>query len=124
MTAETLIYGLFIGAPLVETIVDPSFTAEALIAASNAKFQAGEMAESLRLAQRAIDLADGDPTKHSLILGSPLAFALALRASNRLYLGLPGFPDDFADAIAMTRSAEDTSTYVFCILLKYGFAVP
>ena len=80
---------------LVETIVDPSFTAEALIAASNAKFQAGEMAESLRLAQRAIDLADGDPTKHSLILGSPLAFALALRASNRLYLGLPGFPDDF-----------------------------
>ena len=31
------------------------------------------MVETLRLAQRIIDLADGDPTKGNLIVGSPLA---------------------------------------------------
>ena len=48
------------------------------------------MAEALRLAQRVIDLADGDPTIGNLILGSPLAFAIALRGAARWCLGLPG----------------------------------
>ena len=108
---------------LLEKIADPAFTAEGSVAAGNAKFQAGEALEALRLAQRAIDIADGDPTKHSLLIGSPLAFALALRGSTRLCLGLQGFLDDFDDAIAMARSVEDTSTYIAAVLLKYGFPV-
>ena len=38
-----------------------------------AKYFAGEMTETLRLAQHAIDRADGDPTKGNLIVASPLA---------------------------------------------------
>ena len=37
------------------------------------------MAEMLRMAQRVIDLADGDPTKGNLIVGSPLAIAIMMR---------------------------------------------
>ena len=37
------------------------------------------MIEALRLADRLIDLADGDPTKGNLILGSPLSTAIAMR---------------------------------------------
>ena len=97
--------------------------AEVYVAAGNAKFQAGETLEALRLAQRAIDIADGDPAKDSLLIGSPLAFGLALRGSAKLCLGLPGFVGDFDDAIAMARSVQDPSTYVATILLKYGFPV-
>ena len=79
---------------LFAKIADPAFTAEASLAAANAKFQAGEALEALSLAQCAIDIADGDPTKHSLLIGSPLAFALAMRGGARLCLGLPGFLDD------------------------------
>ena len=53
------------------------------------------MAEVLRLAQRVIDLADGDPTKGNLIFGSPLAFAIAFRGAARWCLGIPGWKDDF-----------------------------
>ncbi|MGH3677720.1 MAG: ATP-binding protein [Mycobacterium sp.] len=108
---------------LLEKIADPALTAEVSVATGNAKFQAGEALEALRLAQCAIDIADGDPTKHSLLIGSPLAFGLALRGSARLCLGLPGFLDDFDDAIAMARAVQDTSTHVSAVLLKYGFPV-
>ena len=61
---------------LVESIGDPTLMLGLSIAAITAKYFAGEMAETLRLAQRAIDLAEGDPTKGNLIVGSPLAFAI------------------------------------------------
>jgi adenylate cyclase len=97
--------------------------AEVYGAAGNAKFQAGEALEALRLAQRVIDIADGDPTKDSLLIGSPLAFGLALRGSAKLCLGLPGFLGDLDDAIAMARSVQDPSTYVATVLLKYGYPI-
>ncbi len=75
------------------------------------------------MAQRAIDAADRDPTKNGLFVGSLFPYGLALRGSNRVCLGITGFRKDFDDAIAMTRSSEDTSTYVASVLLKYGFPV-
>ena len=45
------------------------------------------MTEALRLAQRVIDLAEGDPTKGNLVMGSALALAIAMRGFNRLCLG-------------------------------------
>jgi adenylate cyclase len=48
---------------LLESIGDPTLTLGLLYAALAAKLQTGEMAEVLRLAQRMIDLADGDPGK-------------------------------------------------------------
>ena len=41
------------------------------------------MIEGLRLAQRIIDLADGDPTSGNLIFGSPLAFATRMGGAAR-----------------------------------------
>src|SRR6202012_845724 len=58
---------------LLESIGNPTLTVGLLFAAIYAKCEAGEMIESLRLADRLIDLADGDPTKGNLILGSPLS---------------------------------------------------
>ena len=75
---------------LLESISDQTLTVTLSTATSNAKFQAGEVTEGLRLAQRAIDLADGDPTKDNVIVGSPLAFALGLRGLSRLALGIAG----------------------------------
>jgi adenylate cyclase len=103
---------------LVDTISDPALTLTLSVAAGNAKFQAGEVVEGLRLAQRTIDLADGDPTMDNIIVGSPLAFALALRGSNRLAMGIPGWRDDLARAITMAK-AIDTTSHVASILLKY-----
>jgi adenylate cyclase len=45
------------------------------------------MAETVRLTQRMIDLADGDASKGNLILGSPLAAATMLRGCARCFLG-------------------------------------
>ena len=64
-------------ARLLESIGDPTLTVALLCAPIVAKNESGEMAEVLRLAQRVIDLADGDPAKGNLLIGSPLAVALA-----------------------------------------------
>ena len=103
---------------MLESISDQSLTVMLSTATSNAKFQAGEVTEGLRLAQRAIDLADGDPTKDNAIVGSPLALALGLRGLNRLALGIAGWRDDLDRATKMARSF-DTTSYVAGILYKY-----
>ena len=75
---------------LLESIGDPELIVGLLTVPIVAKWDAGEMAEAMRLSQLAIDLSGGDPTMGNLILGSPLAFMLALRASTRCCLGVAG----------------------------------
>ena len=59
------------------------------------RLKRGEWLDVLRWSQRAIDLADGDPSKGNFIFGSPLALALATRGSCPLLrLGRPGWRDD------------------------------
>jgi adenylate cyclase len=92
---------------LLDSIGDPTLTVGLSWAAMSAKFFAGEAAEALRLAQRAIDLADGDPTKGDLLgVGSPLALAIDCRGSARWALGLVGWRDDFDQAIAMAGAVD------------------
>jgi adenylate cyclase len=67
------------------------------------------MAELLRLAERVVDLADGDPTMGDLIFGSPLAIAITFRGAARCCLGIPGWKDDFAQGLAMARAADPIS---------------
>ena len=73
---------------LLESIGDSSLTVGLSFAALAAKLQTSEMTEVLRLAQCVIDLADGDPSKGNLILGSPLVVALAIRGNARWARGL------------------------------------
>lgn len=107
---------------LLESIGDPVLTVGIAGAPSNAMWQAGEVVEALRLAQRVIDVAQGDPAMGNLLVGSPLAFAFAYRGSNRYCLGVPGWKDDLDRAMSMARSVDATS-YVLAVLCKYGFAV-
>jgi hypothetical protein len=108
---------------LLESIGDPTLTVALLFAAVYAKCQAGEMIEALRLSDRLIELADGDPTKGNLIFGSPLSTAIAMRGHVKMCLGMPGWLDDAATSIAMAAPLDPTS-YVFALLWKYVASIP
>ncbi|MGO9286852.1 MAG: ATP-binding protein [Mycobacterium sp.] len=108
---------------LLESIADPVLTMTPILFVSQSMWVAGQPAEGLRLAQRVIDLAEGDPTKGSLgPIASPLAMAIMLRGACRYCLGLAGWREDLDQAIAMARSVDLTSLIV-PVLYKYRFAL-
>ncbi len=108
---------------LLESIGDPTLTVGLSFAALAAKHETGEMADVLRLAQRAIDLAGGDPTTGNLVIGSPLAWAIAFRGAARWCLGIPGWRDDFAQAVAMARGPDPISL-AGVMYFTYPLAIP
>ena len=108
---------------LIEAIGNPTLTVALLLSANYAKTEVGEMTEALRLAQRVIDLAEGDPTKGNLVMGSALALAIAMRGFNRLCLGINGWRSDADVAITMAARG-DPKTHVSAIMYKYVLAVP
>ncbi|MDT5051333.1 MAG: adenylate cyclase [Mycobacterium sp.] len=108
---------------LLESIGDPTFTLGLLYAAQVAKLFSDETAEALRLAQRMIDLADGEPGKGNLIIGSPLAGAIALRGCARCYLGDQRWRADFDTAVTMGR-AFDATTLALIMFFEYAVIIP
>jgi adenylate cyclase len=110
-------------ARLIETRAEPALVLDAICAASNAKYQAGEVVEGLRLAQLAVNAAGGDSTRPSAILRVPAALALAFRGMSRMCLGLPGFRDDLDEAVSMARAAEDPVAYTLSFFQKYGVPI-
>jgi len=108
---------------LLESIGDPTLTVGLSVAAMIVQEETGQMAEVLRLAQRVIDLADGHHAMGNLLIGSPLAFALALRGEARWCLGSAGWKDDFAQAVAMARAADPISL-ALVNLYTYVLAIP
>jgi len=107
---------------LLESVGEPALTVGLSIFAMGAKHET-EMAEVLRLAQRGIDLADGDPTMGDLIIGSPLAELIALRGVARCCLGIAGWKEDFHQAVAMAR-AFDATTLAGAMWFTYVIAIP
>ncbi len=108
---------------LLEPMADPAL-AVPILTVSQSMWTAGRAAEGLRLAQRGIDLAEGDPTKGSLSpIGSPLAAAILLRGSCRYCLGVPGWRHDLDQAIAMARTVGDRWGYLVGVVYKYRVAV-
>ena len=61
---------------LIESIGDATLTVGLSFAVIYAKSHSGEWGDALRWSQRAIDLADGNPSEGNFIIGSPLAVAL------------------------------------------------
>ncbi|MDT5257375.1 MAG: hypothetical protein QOD10_2455 [Mycobacterium sp.] len=108
---------------LIESIGDPTLTVGLSFAAIFPKAERGEYCDVLRWSQRAIDLADGDPSKGNFIIGSPLAVAFASRAIARIYLGHPGWRDDLRDGLAIARNADQMS-YAFVVAYAYGVGIP
>ena len=88
---------------LLESINDPTMTIALSFAAIAAKQETGDIADVLPLTQHVIDLAAGRPEEGNLIVGSPLAIAIAARGMSRACMGVAGWKDDFAEALAMAR---------------------
>ena len=103
---------------LIESFGDPTLTVGLSFAAIYAKLESAEYCDMLRWSQRVIDLADGDPSKGTLLFGSPLALALTTRAQARYCLGRPGWRDDLRHGLAMARSADPTS---YAAVVTYGY---
>jgi class 3 adenylate cyclase len=91
---------------LIESIGDATLTVGLSYAPIYGKLMAGEFSDGLRWSQRAIDLADGDPSKGNFIYASPLTLILATRGMARYFLGRPGWRDDMDRTLAMGRSAD------------------
>ena len=108
---------------LIESIGDATLTVGLSFPVIYAKGQAGEWCDVLRWSQRAIDLADGDPSKGNFIFGSPLAIALTSRGIARYCLGRPGWPDDLRHGLAMARSADPLS-YAMVVAYVYFLGIP
>ena len=103
---------------LLESIGDPALTVGLLGSSMQANCQAGEMVETLRLAQRIIDLADGDATMGNIVVGSPLSVAQMYRGNAELYLGMRGFRECFEAAVATARPVDPTC-FTMVVLFKY-----
>ncbi len=108
---------------LIESIGDPTLTVGLSFTPIRAKAASGEWSEMLRLSQRVIDLADGDPSKGNFLFGSPLALAFAQRAIARYALGRPGWRDDLRHGLAMARGAGSLS-YVTVVSYVYSAGIP
>lgn len=107
---------------LVESIGDPVLTVGLFYAAAQAKWEAGQVSESLRLTQRVIDIADGDATMGDFLLASPLAYALVVRGAAGMFVGRGGWRDDIEAGIALARSV-DAGAAPFAHLYKYQAAL-
>jgi hypothetical protein len=88
-----------------------------------AKMASGEWSEMLRLAQRVIDLAAGDPAKGNFLFGCPLALAFAQRAIARYTLGRSGWRDDLRHGLAVAQGADSLS-YVTVVSYVYSAGIP
>jgi class 3 adenylate cyclase len=92
-----------------ESIHDPVITVGVLPSVLLVKYETGDMIDVLRLSQRVIDLADGDPTRGRGINVSPLAMAIMARGLAKCSLGRPGWKNDLYEAIAMASAVDSTS---------------
>ncbi|OBF06438.1 cyclase [Mycobacterium sp. ACS4054] len=104
---------------LLDSIGDPALIVGLLYAALPTKLERGEMTEALRLAQRTIELADGDATKGNLIIGSPLTCAIMLRGCARCFTGDPDWKTDIDTAVGMARAFEPALRAIM-LLFKYN----
>jgi adenylate cyclase len=104
---------------LIESIDDPVLTVALSFTSCVAKIQVGEMNDVLRWSQAVIDLADVQSAGESIILGSPVAVALAFRGVAEWTMGLPGWREDMRRAIEMGR-ATDQISYGAAVTYSYN----
>jgi adenylate cyclase len=109
---------------LLESIGDRTLTIALLHTAMIAKYETAEMAEILQLAQRVIDLADGDLTVGNLTMGSPLTTAIVMRGLARWCLGIPGWKGDFHQSMATARASLDLMALGGAMWFSYVLAIP
>jgi hypothetical protein len=105
---------------LIESVGNPTLTVGLSFMPIYAKIEGAEWCDVLRWSQRVIDLADGDPSKANLIVGSPLAVAFAQGAVARYALGRPGWRNDQRRSLTIARSADPAS---YAVVVGYVYLV-
>jgi class 3 adenylate cyclase len=108
---------------LIESVGDPTLTVGLSFMPIYAKVECAEWRDVLLWSQRVIDLADGDPSKGNLIVGSPLAVAFAQGAMARYSLGRPGWRNDQRHSLTIARSA-DPASYAVAVGYVYAAGIP
>jgi class 3 adenylate cyclase len=108
---------------LVESVGDPNLTVGLSVPVIYAKIETAEWSDVLRWSQTVIDLADDDPSKGNLLMGSPLAVAYTTRAIARCCMGRPGWRDDQRQGLAMARSVDPVS-YAAVVSFVYVVGIP
>jgi adenylate cyclase len=83
----------------LDSVGDPTLTVALSVPLMSPWVWVGQFSTVLTMAQRVIDLADGDLVKGRMVTVSPLTTAIAYRGLARCFMGLPGWKDDFAHAI-------------------------
>lgn len=101
---------------LLDAINDPDLTVALLHTTLSAKYALGEMADVVRLAQRVIDLTEGDPRKGSILTESPLLIAMTLQATARACLGQAGWQRDVDATLELLREINPAAR---AVLLMY-----
>ncbi len=94
---------------LIESLDNPALTVGLSPSLIRAKTGSAEWSEVLRWSEKAIELADGDPSQGNFILGCPLALHLTTRGMARYWLGLSGWRDDQRHGLAMARRSDPMS---------------
>ena len=108
---------------LAESIGDATLVVALTGATIAVSYETGRLGDILRWSQRVIDLADGDAAKGNVLVGSPLATALASRGSARIRLGRAGWRDDFDRSLALARGADPLAQAIV-VMYKYLPAIP
>lgn len=114
---------------LLESISDPTLIVGLMNTAGHPKLIAGEISTALRLADRVIELADGDTTRGNFFFESPLAWGITLRGLARCSLGAPGWRDDLQTGLAMARAVggitqSAVTTYGYAAAILNGALLP
>jgi adenylate cyclase len=104
---------------MVESIAEPALTIALSFAGIVAKHETGETTEALRWTQAVIDLTAQDFDRGMLFFESPRATALAWRGTARFRNGLPGWHEDFEQAMAI---ADRSDTLSRSTVLTYKYA--
>ncbi|MFO7163547.1 MAG: adenylate/guanylate cyclase domain-containing protein [Mycolicibacterium hassiacum] len=105
---------------LAESIADPTITVGLVPAAAQAKYEAGELGECLRFAQRVIDLAGDDAAMGDVMVATPLAWAYTLRGTARMCLGHRGWLADLDRGLDIAMAFDLTSR---CNAALYKYVV-
>jgi adenylate cyclase len=108
---------------LLESIGDPTLTVALLWTALVPKFVSGEVTESLRLAQRVVDLAGGDLHMGDLIIETPLILTLMIRAAAYACLGRPGWKREIELSAAMCREINPGGRAVIEFIYIYSLGI-
>jgi class 3 adenylate cyclase len=105
---------------LLDSIGDPSLTAVAGFGGIGVKAQTGDREAVRRWAQATIEWAKGDPAKGNIVVGSPLAVALVLRAMTRWSRGDSGWREDLDNAMSMAERAE---ALTLAVIISWGYGI-